>query len=107
MAGVDLSRQRERYEAELAQMIIDLAERIVAGAKSRVLKNLKTPKGNSSLAMSIRMEKDPGGGVRVLTDKSYARYVEFGTISQPALPFLTPAVEEVKVTFSGLIDGLN
>lgn len=98
----DLSQLMTSYEAKLARMIEDLAEQIVAGARSRVFRNLKTPKGNSPLAESIRAEKDPDGSLRIFTDKSYARYVEFGTIKQPARPFLTPAVEEVKVTFSGL-----
>ncbi len=90
------------YETKLARMIEEIAEQIVAGAKSRVLRNLKNPKGSSPLADSIRAEADTDGGMRVLTDKSYARYVEFGTIRQPARSFLTPATEEIKVTFSGL-----
>ena len=107
MAAPELSRQMVRYEEKLAEMLEKLAAEIVTRARSRVLQNLKTPRSNSPLADSIRMEKDPAGGVRVLTDKPYARYVEFGTVSQSARPFLTPAVEEVKVTFSGLIDGFN
>lgn len=99
---MDAPRVISRYEAKLARMIENMAQQIVAGARSRVLRNLKNPNGNSPLAQSIRAEMDPDGGMRVLTDISYARYVEFGTIHQPARPFLTPATEEVKVTFSGL-----
>lgn len=88
------------YETKLAQMIEDMAEQIVISARARVYRSLKNPKGNSPLAESIRSEKEPEGGMRVFTDKSYARYVEFGTVNQPARPFLTPAAEEIKVTFS-------
>jgi len=55
------------------------------------------------LANSINSVVTQEGDIRVFTDKPYARFVEFGTINQPARPFLTPAVEEVKVTFSGFI----
>jgi len=102
MQGPDLSQKMIGYEEKLARMIEDIAEQIVAGARLRVFRNLKNPKGSSPLAESIRAEKDPDGGMRVFTDKSYARYVEFGTVKQPARPFLTPATEEIKVTFSGL-----
>ncbi|HHL34186.1 MAG TPA: hypothetical protein ENJ30_07470 [Desulfobulbaceae bacterium] len=81
----------------------DVAAQVVSGAQSRVLRNLKNPKGNSPLAQSIRAIKDLGGGVRIFTDRPYARYVEFGTVKQSPRPFLTPAVEGVKVTFRGLI----
>lgn len=102
MNAPGLSQMMTRYEAKLARMIERLAEQIVAGARSRVYRNLKEPTGNSPLAESIRIENDPDGSMRIFTDKPYARYVEFGTVKQPARPFLTPAVEEVKVTFSGL-----
>lgn len=98
----DLSRRMVRYDAALSQMIADLADEIVVGARTRVYGNLKNPRGNSPLAESIRSVSDPEGGLRVFTDKPYARYVEFGTVRQPARPFLTPAIEEVKVTFAGL-----
>ncbi|PCI43058.1 MAG: hypothetical protein COB49_12860 [Alphaproteobacteria bacterium] len=104
MNDLKLSQTMTRYEAELARMVENLAEQIVIGARSRVMRNLKKPKGNSPLAQSIRAEKDPEGGMRVLTDKSYARYVEFGTVNQPARPFLTPAAAEVRVTFSSVLE---
>ncbi len=100
MAVPDLSQLMTSYEAKLARMIEELAQQMVISARSRVFRNLKTPKGNSPLAESIRMKKYPDGGMMVFTDKPYARFVEFGTIKQPARPFLTPAAEEVKVTFS-------
>ena len=97
-----LSRRMVGYEIKLKQMVENLADQIVAGARERVYRNLRNPKDNSPLAESIRAEKDTNGHIRVFTDKSYARYVEFGTATQPARPFLTPAVEDVKVSFSGL-----
>ncbi|PCJ44587.1 MAG: hypothetical protein COA81_01405 [Alphaproteobacteria bacterium] len=91
------------YESRLQKMIEDMAAQIVSGAQTRVVRNLKSPNANSPLAQSIRATKDPDGTMRVFTDKPYARYVEFGTLRQPPRPFLTPATEEVKVTFRGLI----
>lgn len=98
----ELSRRMASYEKKLKQVMENLADQIVAGARTRVYQNLKNPKSNSALAESIRTKRQPDSVIHVFTDKSYARYVEFGTVTQPARPFLTPAVEEVKVTFSGL-----
>lgn len=97
---MNISDVMDGYEARLAAMIDDLAAQVVIGARRRVYRNLKTPRANSPLAESIRTENDPAGGVKVFTDKPYARYVEFGTINQPPRPFLTPAIQDVKVTFS-------
>tara|TARA_R110002072_G_scaffold269694_1_gene428985 strand:+ start:445 stop:789 length:345 start_codon:yes stop_codon:yes gene_type:complete len=98
----DLDQQVRLYEQRLAEMVDQLAAAVARGARARVLRNLKHPKYHSELAASLRVEKDPAGGRRVITDLPYARYVEFGTRFQAARPFLTPAVEEVKVAFAGL-----
>ncbi|PCI33389.1 MAG: hypothetical protein COB54_03540 [Alphaproteobacteria bacterium] len=103
MTSLNLTQTIIGYEEKLARLIEQMAEQIVIGARARVYRGLKNPKGSSPLAQSLRAEKLPEGGMRIITDKPYARYVEFGTIRQPARPFLTPATEEVKVTFSGLI----
>ena len=97
-----LSTVMSRYEAKLDRMISGMAEEIVFGAQARLLKSLKDPKTTSPLVTSLRMEEDPEGGMRVFTDKPYARFVEFGTFNQAARPFLTPAAEEVKVTYTRL-----
>ncbi|PHZ84896.1 HK97-gp10 family putative phage morphogenesis protein [Paremcibacter congregatus] len=98
----DLDQQARLYERRLAEMVDQLAAAVVRGARARVLRNLKHPKDHSDLAASLRVEKDPAGDLRVITDLPYARYLEFGTRYQAARPFLTPAVEEVKVAFAGL-----
>ncbi len=103
MPSLQLTNRAADYEKELARMIAQIADQIVSSARKRVYANLKRRKGNSPLANSIDSVVTPEGETRVFTDKSYARFVEFGTINQPARPFLTPAVEEVKVTFSGFI----
>lgn len=103
MKSPDTTKNLKVYEEKLAQMIEALAQQIVAGAQARVYRNLKSPKGTSALAKSLQVTKAADGGLQISTDKPYARYVEFGTISQSARPFLTPAVEEVKVTFSGIM----
>ncbi len=102
-----ISTVMSRYEAKLDRMISNMAEEIIFGAKARLLRSLKDPKTTSPLVMSIGMEADPEGGVRVFTDKPYARFVEFGTFNQAARPFLTPAAEEVKVTFARLASDLK
>ncbi len=107
MISGQLSNKVSDYEKKLARMVDQMAEQIVAGARMRVIRDLKIPKNNSPLADSLRVEKDPMGGVQVVTDKPYARFVEFGTRFQPARPFLTPAVEEVKVTFLGIVENLQ
>ncbi|MCF6197693.1 MAG: HK97 gp10 family phage protein [Emcibacter sp.] len=91
------------YETRLQKMMENMAAQVESGAQSRVARKLNSPNANSPLAQSIRATKDLGGGMRVFTDRPYARYVEFGTVKQSPRPFLTPAVEEVKVTFRGLI----
>ncbi|MCF6216060.1 MAG: HK97 gp10 family phage protein [Emcibacter sp.] len=103
MSSLQLTNKAADYEKELARMIAQMADQIVSSARKRVYANLKSRKGNSPLANSIDSAVTPEGDIRIFTDKPYAKFVEFGTINQPARPFLTPAVEEVKVTFSGLI----
>jgi len=97
-----LTQMAANYETKLARMIEQMADQIVEGAQRRVYQNLKGRRRHSPLAESIRRAHDPDGGIRVFTDKPYARYVEFGTIAQSARPFLTPATEEVKVTFANI-----
>ena len=104
MDRLKLSQTMAGYEARLEQMVADIARQIARGAGKRVYRNLKTPKNRSPLAESIRIDEEPDGGLRVFTDESYGRFVEFGTINQPARPFLTPATEEVKVTFSRFLE---
>ncbi len=103
MPSLQLTNKAAAYEEKLARMIAQMADQIVSSARKRVYANLKNRKNNSPLASSIDRVVMPQGDIRVFTDKPYAKFVEFGTINQPARPFLTPAVEEVKVTFSGLI----
>jgi len=100
MTSPETNVRMERYERELERMTRALAQQIADGARRRVYRNLKSPKARSPLADSIRVTADSAGGWRVVTDKYYARFVEFGTRYQPARPFLTPAAEEVKVNFS-------
>jgi len=103
MAGPQLTQRAAAYEKQLAEMLGHMADQIADGARRRVRRNLKNKTAHSPLVDSFRVEIGFDGALRVLTDKPYARYVEFGTMHQPARPFLTPAVEEVKVTFSGLL----
>ncbi len=103
MKNPDLTIMAARYEKRLAGMIAGLADQIITSARRRLARNSKSRDGQSALAASLRREAIPDGGMRVLTDKSYAKYVEFGTRNQPARPFLTPAAQEVKVTFSASI----
>ncbi len=103
METPDLTELTARYEKRLAGMIAGLADQIIISARRRLARNLKGGNGTNALAASLRREPAPDGGVQVLTDKSYAKYVEFGTRNQPARPFLTPAAQEVKVTFSASV----
>ena len=97
MPSLQLTNKAAVYEEELARMIGQIADQIVSSARKRVYGNLKRRKNNSPLANSINSVVTPEGDIRVFTDKPYARFVEFGTINQPARPFLTPAVEPRKM----------
>ncbi|MCF8473078.1 MAG: HK97 gp10 family phage protein [Emcibacter sp.] len=102
-----LSYRMDQYDKSLVNLMEKMAGQIAENSKKRVYRNLNHKSGNSPLAESIRVEKDGDNNFRVLTDISYARYVEFGTVKFPPRPFLTPSVEEVKVTYSDLISKLN
>lgn len=98
-----LNQKAVDYEKQLTTMVRHMAAEIVKGAKSRVRQNQSQPKSDSPLAASLQVMDLGDGALKVITDKPYARYVEFGTLHQRARPFLTPATEEVKVTFQDLI----
>jgi len=94
-----MQSRANQYEKDLQEAGLLMAQAIVAGARRRLYQNLKYPKSHSPLAQNIRLEAE-GGDLKVITDKAYARFVEFGTRTMPARPFLTPATEEVKVSYS-------
>lgn len=100
----DLDAQAKDYERRLQDFALNLGHAVVDGARRRVYQNLKNPKSYSPLAENIRLEKDGmGQDFRVITDKPYARFVEFGTQKSPARPFLTPASEAVKATYTNVL----
>lgn len=88
-----------QYENRLRDLVRDVATEILSGAHARVLRNSND---TGALAESLHLEEN-GTGYAVVTKLPYARYVEFGTRFQPAQPFLTPAVEEVRVTFGAIL----
>lgn len=61
-----------------------IAERVAATARA------KAPVATGRLRDSITADKD-----RVYTDVEYAPFVEYGTATDPAQPFLRPAADEV------------
>lgn len=108
-----ISAKITEYEQRLDRYVMDLAEQIASSARTKVYQNLRPPRAssplaNSPLANSIQVRNDPAignkTGAMVYTTMPYARYVEFGTRFQASRPFLTPAVEEVKVSFSGFLE---
>ena len=54
------------------------------------------PVDTGNLRASIRVERD-GNNHAVVTDVSYAPFLEFGTSRAPAQPFLGPAAESVRL----------
>lgn len=66
------------------------AAEIAASAKQRVRR--QTP-GSGALEEAVRFEYSDHG-VRIMADTPYARFVEFGTRTRPARPFLLPAFRQ-------------
>lgn len=103
-----ISAKITEYERRLDQYVMDLAAQIASSARTKVYQNLRPPRASSPLADSIQVRNDTPienkAGAIVFTTMPYARYVEFGTRFQAARPFLTPAVEEVKVNFSSFLE---
>lgn len=87
------------YEKQVEGQAWDVAMEILSDARARVLRNSND---TGALAASLHLEEN-GTDYAVVTNVPYARYVEFGTRFQPAQPFLTPAVEEVRVTFGAVL----
>jgi len=78
------------------------AEAVAEAARDRVRAQTD---GSGELEDSIRVVPSVDGlSVRVEATAPHASYVEYGTVDQPAQPFLTPAVEENR---QAVIDGVR
>lgn len=76
----------KRVHEEVQRQVIESTIRIESDAKQFA------PVDTGRLRSSIKREiRDEAG--RVYTDVEYAPYVEFGTSSTPAQPYMQPAVE--------------
>jgi HK97 gp10 family phage protein len=67
------------------------ARRIAAAARSAA------PRRSGDLADSIKAKSGPSGDERVVVEDWKGHLVEFGTVRQPARPFLVPAAEAERV----------
>lgn len=78
------------------------AEQIAEAARDRVAAQTD---GTGDLEDSIRVVTSPDGlSARIEATAPHAAHVEFGTVEQPAQPFLTPAVEENR---QAVVDGVR
>lgn len=73
-----------------SQITQRVAEQVAEKAKEMA------PVDTGNLRASIRVERD-GNNHAVVTDVSYAPFLEFGTSRAPAQPFLGPAAESVRL----------
>jgi HK97 gp10 family phage protein len=75
----------DRGVATAAGMIADLASQLA-------------PVDTGALRASIRVEGTEGSRRRrVVAGAPHARFVEYGTVTNPAQPFMTPAAEAIDV----------
>lgn len=77
-----------------------VAEQVAEQAKEMA------PVDTGNLRASIRVERD-GSNHAVVTDVSYAPYLEFGTSRASAHPFLGPAAERVRLDRFDLEDAIR
>lgn len=92
--NVNQAIARAKSKAEV--VVSRYAERIAEHARDNVLANRSPEHGlPSPLADSIHVEREAAGRYRVGVRAAHASFVEFGTSTQAAEPFLTPAVEQV------------
>ncbi|MFN3232935.1 MAG: HK97-gp10 family putative phage morphogenesis protein [Alphaproteobacteria bacterium] len=101
-----LARRLAKLERDIrsgvAKALREGAEVIAESARERVADQTD---GTGDLEESIRVVTAPDGlSARVEATAPHAAHVEFGTVDQPAQPFMTPAVEENR---QAVVDGVR
>jgi len=76
--------------------------RLAESARGRV------PVNSGTLKDSIEVREETGMDFVILAAAPHARFVEFGTLSRPAQPFLVPAAEEIfPMVVGNLVGAIN
>ena len=83
-----------KLRTEVAEIVQSAAEQCAELARGRA------PVDTGDLAGSITVVQESDLTQRVEIGEFYAHFLEFGTRKMAAKPFVTPAVEMVKPTFS-------
>ena len=87
----------QRNLQELGKRLENAARDVVEEAGAAILENAKAraPTKTGKLKESIVLETEEDGlSVTIKATAPYAKAVEFGTLRQPAQPFMFPALEE-------------
>ena len=93
-----LKQLPEHMQEGLRTAVRDSAKAIRADARTRV------PVDSGDLRKSIKFRTAKGGlSATIRVDEFYGRFVEFGTTSQAAQPFLGPAAQAERTRFPGRI----
>lgn len=97
-----LARAVELTHQRLGEALQTLAEEIVEDAKAVV------PVKTGFLRDSISAQPTGDLQIEVEAGADYSGHVEYGTVNQPAQPFLTPAVEKARGRLPDLVaEALN
>lgn len=75
----------ERGVVRGANLIADLAQQLAPVDTGALRDSIHVEDGSHALAR------------RIVADTSYAAYVEYGTATSPAQPYMTPAKEQINV----------
>lgn len=93
---LNVNRAIAKVRSKAEAVVSRYAERIADNARDNVLASREAERGlPSALADSIHVERETAGRYRVAVRAAHAPFVEFGTSTQAAKPFLTPAVDRV------------